>query len=75
MPTTIRLDPDIEKRLTFLANKTGRTKAFYIREMIQNSLQNMEDYYLASHVSEQIRQGKHEVLTTKEVEQELGLAD
>ncbi|MEK6734257.1 MAG: TraY domain-containing protein [Pseudomonadota bacterium] len=43
----IRLTQDIEQRLHFLSEKTGRTKTYYAREAIMNYLQDMEDYYLA----------------------------
>lgn len=43
----IRLTEDIERRLQFLSEKTGRTKTYYAREAIMNDLQDMEDYYLA----------------------------
>jgi RHH-type rel operon transcriptional repressor/antitoxin RelB len=44
----LRLPPDIEKRLTALAKKTGRTKSFYAREAILRQIEDIEDYYLAS---------------------------
>ncbi len=40
----IRLTEDIERRLQFLSEKTGRTKTYYAREAIMNYLQDMEDY-------------------------------
>jgi RHH-type rel operon transcriptional repressor/antitoxin RelB len=43
----IRLTPDIEKRLTELAKRTGRTKTFYAREAILRYLDDLEDQYLA----------------------------
>jgi RHH-type rel operon transcriptional repressor/antitoxin RelB len=43
----LRLPPDIEKRLTVLARKTGRTKSFYAREAILRQIEDIEDYYLA----------------------------
>ena len=43
----IRLDSELEKRLTLLAKKTGRTKTFYAREAIEQHLEDLEDYYLA----------------------------
>ncbi len=43
----IRLTEDIEQRLQFLSEKTGRTKTYYAREAIMSYLQDMEDYYLA----------------------------
>ena len=42
----IRLDKDIEDRLTLLARKTGRTKTYYAREAILEHLQDLEDAYL-----------------------------
>ena len=67
MPTSIRLDPEIERRLDQLAAKTGRTKAFYIRELIHNGLQDLEDYYLAMQVSARVRAGKERTYSIKEV--------
>ena len=43
----IRLPEEIEKRLTDLAAKTGRTKTFYAREAILEHLDEIEDKYLA----------------------------
>lgn len=38
MATSIRLAPEIEQCLDFLANSTGRTKAYYLREIIDHGL-------------------------------------
>ena len=43
----LRLPPAIEKRLSALAKKTGRTKSFYAREAIVRQIEDIEDYYLA----------------------------
>lgn len=43
----VRLPEDIEQRIEALAQQTGRTKSFYVREAIQEYLDDMEDYYLA----------------------------
>ena len=37
MATSIRLAPEIEQRLDYLASQTGRTKAFYLREIIEQA--------------------------------------
>ena len=50
MATSIRLSPEIEKRLALLASQTGRTKAFYVREIIERGIEDAEDYYLAADV-------------------------
>ena len=75
MATSIRLDPETEQRLNHLAAQTGRTKAYYLRELVTNGLENLEDYYLAAATMERIRKGKERVFTLEEVERDLGLAD
>jgi RHH-type transcriptional regulator, rel operon repressor / antitoxin RelB len=47
MMLAIRLDADLERRLTELAAKTGRTKTFYARAAIEAHLEELEDYFLA----------------------------
>ncbi len=75
MVTSIRLDPAIEKRLNHLAVQTGRTKAYYLRELVQNGLEDLEDFYLAAQTIERVRKGEERVFTLDEVERDLGLAD
>ncbi len=75
MVTSIRLDPAIEKRLDHLAAQTGRTKAYYLRELVQNGLEDLEDFYLAAQTVERVRKGEERVFTLGEVERDLGLAD
>ena len=75
MATSIRLAPETEKRLDFLASQTGRTKAFYLREVIERGLEDMEDYYLAADVLERLRQGKEEVYSSVDVRSALDLDD
>ena len=65
----IRLDAEIEKRLTLLAKRTGRTKTFYAREAIVEHLQDMEDIYLAT---ERLRRPT-KTYSAREVKRELGL--
>lgn len=43
----LRLNPEVEKRLSDLAVKTGRTKTFYATKAIEQQIDDMEDYYLA----------------------------
>jgi len=75
MATSIRLPEDIERRLDILAEKTGRTKAFYIREMILTHIDEMEDYYLAADVVERLRKGEERTYSSQEVRRDLGLRD
>lgn len=75
MATSIRLEPEVEKRLDFLATQTGRTKAFYLRELITRGMEDLEDYYLAADVLERVRKGEEEVLSSAEVRRSLALDD
>lgn len=73
VPTSIRLDDEVEARLQFLSKKTGRTKAYYLRELVTRGLQDLEDYYLGMDVIERIRKAEDDVFTAAEVRKELGL--
>ena len=75
MATSIRLPEETEERLDFLASHTGRTKAYYLREIIERGLADMEDYYLAIDVLERIRKGKEKVHSAADVRRGLGLED
>ena len=75
MATSIRLDPETEQRLDHLAAQTGRTKAYYLRELVKNGLEDLEDYYLAAATMERVRKGEETLFTLEEVERDLGLAD
>jgi RHH-type rel operon transcriptional repressor/antitoxin RelB len=66
MPTSIRLSPDVEARLDALASRTGRTKAYYLRELVERGLEDMEDYYRAMDVMDRIRRGDEDVLSSEE---------
>lgn len=75
MATSIRLSAKAEQRLDFLAAQTGRTKAFYLRQMIENGLDDLEDYYLAADVLERVRIGEEKTHSSAQVRTDLGLDD
>ncbi|HVT33526.1 MAG TPA: type II toxin-antitoxin system VapB family antitoxin [Rhodanobacteraceae bacterium] len=54
----IRLSPDVEARLAALAEATGRSKTFYVREAIEEHLADLEDIYLAEKRVEDLRAGR-----------------
>ena len=74
MATSIRLEAAIEQRLDRLAQTTGRTKAYYLRELVTDGLDDLEDYYQAAATMERVRKGEEAILSTAEVRQSLGLA-
>jgi RHH-type rel operon transcriptional repressor/antitoxin RelB len=67
----LRLPPDVEQRLTDLAQKTGRTKTYYARKAIVEALEDMEDVFLAA---ERLRATK-KVYTVDEAFEALGLTN
>lgn len=75
MATSIRLEPGVEERLNFLATKTGRTKAFYLRELITRGMEDLEDYYLAADILERVRKDEEEILSSADVRKSLDLDD
>jgi RHH-type rel operon transcriptional repressor/antitoxin RelB len=75
MATSIRLTPEIERRIDFLASQTGRTKAYYLRQIIESGLEEIEDYYLAADVLERVRKGQEKVHASAKLRKELGLDD
>ena len=75
MATSIRLAPETEKRLDDLASLTGRTKSYYLRAIIEQGIEEMEDYYLAADVLERVRKGQEQVHSASEVRKDLGLDD
>lgn len=72
MATSVRLSAEIEQRLNELASQTGRTKAYYLREIIERGIDDLEDYYLAADVLERVRKGQEQVHSAADVRQELG---
>ena len=75
MATTIVLSPETEERLDFLASETGRSKDFFLQELVERIMEDIEDCYLSIEVLERIRAGKERVYSSAEVRRELGLDD
>ena len=73
MTLSIRLDPLIEQRLDNLAHLTGRAKSYYLRELIERGLDDLEDFYLADATMERVRKGQEAVIDSTEVRKSLDL--
>jgi RHH-type rel operon transcriptional repressor/antitoxin RelB len=63
----IRLPESIEKRLQRLAQRTGRTKTFYVREAILQHLEDIEDLYLAEKALDRLKSDKAHTMPLKRV--------
>ena len=42
----VRLDPDLESRLSAVAKRTGRSKSYYARQAILEKIEELEDIAL-----------------------------
>ncbi|PIV32489.1 MAG: CopG family transcriptional regulator [Lysobacterales bacterium CG02_land_8_20_14_3_00_62_12] len=72
---SIRLPDDVAMRLQNLAQRTGRSKTFYMIEAIREHLDDLEDLYIAEKRLIEIRAGRSKTYSLEEVERSLGLAD
>jgi RHH-type rel operon transcriptional repressor/antitoxin RelB len=73
MSTTIQLDPDIDARLEELARATGRSKEFYLKELILQGMEEIEAAYLGALEAEKVRRGESSTWSLDDVMQDLGL--
>jgi len=73
MPTSVRLDPATEERLEHLATATGRSKAFYLRELIEAGIDDLEDTYLGAAALETHRRSREATIPLDQVMRNLGL--
>jgi RHH-type transcriptional regulator, rel operon repressor / antitoxin RelB len=73
--TAVRLPDELNERLMILAKRTGRTASYYIREAIEEHIDDLEEIYLAEQTLERLKRGEERTYPLDEVERELGLAD
>ena len=73
MAVSISLAPNIEQRLNQLVAQTGRAKSYYLRELIEGGMDDLEDFYLADATMERVRKGQETLLDAAQVRKELDL--
>ena len=72
-PVALRLPDEIAQRLNQLADRTGRSKTFYMIEAIREHLDDLEDLYLAEQRMIDIQAGKSQTVPLEEVLELYGL--
>lgn len=72
---SVRLDSEIFERLNILSELTGRSKSYYIKEAVEQRLDEMELIYLAQSRSENLRSGKSHTVSWEELKKRNGLED
>ena len=72
-PVALRLPDEVDQRLNRLADRTGRSKTFYMVEAIREYLDDLEDLYLAEQRLIDIQAGKSQTVPLEEVLELYGL--
>ncbi len=68
---SIQLDPEVERRLSDLAMRSGKTEAELARELVEHNIEDLEDICMA----EERLANPGTRLTSAQVRKELGLDD
>ncbi|MXZ59372.1 MAG: TraY domain-containing protein [Acidobacteria bacterium] len=66
-PVALRLPDEVAQRLQRLADRTGRSKTFYMIEAIREHLEDLEDLYLAEQRLIEIQAGRSQPVPLEEV--------
>jgi len=74
-PFSIRLSDELDARLERLARVTGRSKSFYVKQALENQIEDLEDLFLARKVAQRVADGRDRLIPLEDVERELDLAD
>jgi RHH-type transcriptional regulator, rel operon repressor / antitoxin RelB len=72
---SLRIPDEVSVRLEQLAQRTGRTKTYYMLEAIREHIDDLEDVYLAEQRLIDIRAGRSKTYSLDDVERSLDLAD
>lgn len=71
---SLRLPDDIAARLQELADRTGRSKTYYMIEAIREHLADLEDLYVAEQRLLAVRAGKARAVPLDDLMKQYGLA-
>lgn len=71
MSISVHLDPETERRLALLSEKTGRTKAALLREIVRQGIEDSEDYWLSADVLARVREGREKTHSAASVRKNL----
>jgi RHH-type rel operon transcriptional repressor/antitoxin RelB len=71
----VRLPDHLEQRLNTLAEQTNRSKSFYMREALEQYLEDKEDYLLAVASLEEFEKSGKKAISLEELSKQLKLDD
>jgi RHH-type rel operon transcriptional repressor/antitoxin RelB len=72
-PIAVRLPVEIEQRLARLAEETGRTASFYVRELLLEHLDALEERFWADRVVREWKASDKQSRPAQELWSELGI--
>lgn len=72
---SLRLPSDLKVRLDALSASTKRPASIYVREALENYLEDLEDYYEAVETYQRVSRGAEKTYNLAEVGEVLGLGD
>lgn len=70
---SVRLSTELNQRLTALAGRSGKTKSYYIQQLLSEHIDDLEDACLAFERIEKSRGNGETLLTLEEVKKALDL--
>lgn len=70
---SLRLPDDLSERLQKLADRTGRSKTYYMLEAINEHLEDLEDLHLAERRLRSVRAGRVGAVALEAVMKRYGL--
>lgn len=73
MVTTVRLSEELEQRLDALAERTHRSKSFYLREAIERALPQLEYEHLLVQRAADVRGGRVQTIPVEELVNDVGV--
>lgn len=69
---SLRLPQETKQRLDALSKQTRRPASFYIRQALEEYLDDLEDYYLAVDLVDKVESGDLGLVSAEQVKRELG---
>ena len=72
---SVRLRPELDERLTRLAQQTNRSKTFYVTQALEEQIDHLEHVYSLRQDLEDYRAGRLETMDLDEFEEYLELDD
>ncbi len=71
----VRLEPELEERLDWLAKQTGHTKSYHAKKAIKKYLEDREDYLIAVAALERLEAGKAQTISVEDLVKKYELED